>query len=376
MKIVNVEAFALRVPPKEGERDVEWGMDCSLVKITTDTGIIGWGETDSNPALIKAMIDMPNSHLLSWGFKELLIGENPLDIERLWDKMYRKTIHYGRSGIAIHALSAIDIALWDIAGKHYNVPVYQLLGGKYRDKIKTYGTFIPSDDHKETAQNALRSLKNGGFDLLKFGGGSYGTSEEFDLKSVEAVRDVIGYDIGLAVDVCKQWQDAGTAMERLKKLEKYNIAWVEEPCLPTDYDTYKRLANSTSIKISGGEGLCTVREFNDFMKISTPAIVQPDVTNCGGITEMKRINMLAELYSCKLIPHNFGSGILLSATIHCLASFRNGDIMEYSNSTSPFFTDLDRNLIRSIDSYVTVPERPGLGVDIDEEIIKKYSYSI
>lgn len=375
MKIASIEVFALRVPPEDGKIEVEWGMDCSLVKVTTDTGIVGWGETDSNPAIIKTIFDMPTSHYLSYSLKDLLIGENPLDIERLWNKMYLKTLHYGRSGVAIHAISAIDIALWDIAGKFYNVPVYQLLGGKYRDKIKTYGTFIPVEDIDTTVEYAKRALEDGGFDTLKFGGEPFGLNEKYDIEVVRRLREALGDDIGLAADVSKIWPDYGTALSRMKKLEQYNLEWVEEPCLATDYDSYKRLASQVKTKISGGEALATVREFNDFMRIAQPSIVQPDVTNCGGITEMKRINMLAELNSCKLIPHNYGSGILLAATIHCLASFQHGDTMEYSNSMSPFFRELDRNLVRSIDGYVTVPDRPGLGVDIDEDVIKKYTYT-
>ena len=375
MKIEKIEVFALRVPPEDGVIGVEWGMDCSLVKITTDTGIVGWGETDSNPAIIKTIFDMPSSHYLSYGLKDLLIGENPLDIERLWNKMYLKTLHYGRAGVGIHAISAVDIALWDIAGKYYNVPVYQLLGGKYRDKIKTYGTFIPYEDLDKTVEAAKKTLDDGGFDTLKFGGIPFGLTEKYDIEVVKKLREALGDDIGLAADVSKLWPDYGTALSRMKQLEKYNLAWVEEPCLATDYESYRRLASQISTKISGGEALTTVREFNDFMRMANPSIVQPDVTNCGGITEMKKINMLAELNSCKLIPHNFGSGVLLAATVQSLASYQHGDTMEYSGSLSPFFSELDRNLIRSIDGYVTVPDRPGLGVDINEDIIKKYSYT-
>lgn len=146
----------------------------------------------------------------------------------------------------------------------------------------------------------------------------------------------MGDDIGLAVDVSKLWPDFGSALSRMKKLEEYNLEWVEEPCLATDYDSYRKLASMVTTMISGGEALTTVREFYDFMQQASPAIVQPDVTNCGGITEIKRINMLAELNSCRLIPHNYGSGILLAATIHSLASFQHGTLMEYSNNLSPF----------------------------------------
>lgn len=278
---------------------------------------------------------MPNSNFISYGLKELLIGENPLDIESLWYKMYYKTLHHGRDGAAIHAISAIDIALWDIEGQYYNVPVYQLLGGKYWDTINAYGTFVPSDDHEESAEIAKNALEFGGYKVVKFGGGSFGTSEEFDVASVKAVREVVGKDIGIAVDVCKQWKSYPTELSRCRKLEQFNLEWIEEPVAPGDYDSYRRLVDRVNTKISGGEAITTVQEVAKFMNEARVAIVQPDITNCGGITEMKKIDLMAKLYGCKLIPHGFGTGILFAATIHFLASSEYGDLMEYSISESP-----------------------------------------
>lgn len=370
MKITNVEAFALRVPPI-GENCV-WGWDSAIVKITTDEGIVGWGEADSSPFILRTMINMPNTNYISYGMKELLIGENPLDIERLWNKMYQMTLHHGRVGVAIHCISAIDIALWDIAGQYYGVPVYQLLGGKYRDYINAYGTIIPDDDHEKTAELAVNAVKEGGFKLIKSGGGKFGTTEEFDVAHTKALREALGDDIGVSVDVCKQWKDFGTALSRIKKLESYHLDWVEEPVEPMDFHSYRRLSEMVSTKISGGEALTTAREFNEFLQVAKPAIVQPDISNCGGITEMKKIDMLAKLNGSKLIPHGFGTGILFAATVHFLASSEYGDTMEYSTSASPLFRYLDRNLVKSVDAKVYVPDRPGLGVDIDEAVIAEY----
>lgn len=370
MKIINVEAFALRVPPIGTE--CVWGWDSAIVKITTDDGIVGWGETDSSPFILRTMVEMPNTNYISYGLKEILIGENPLDIERLWNKMYQMTLHHGRVGVAIHAMSAIDIALWDIAGQYYDVPVYQLLGGKYRDRIKAYGTIIPDDDHDKTAEIAQEAVRSGGFDLIKSGGGLFGTSEEFDVAHTKALREALGGDIGLSVDVCKQWKDFSTALSRIKKLEKYNLSWIEEPIEPMAFESYARLSSRVDTSISGGEALTTVREFHEFLRVAHPAIVQPDITNCGGITEIKKIDTLAKLYDCKLIPHGFGTGILFAATVHFLASSEYGDRMEYSASQSPIFRYLDKNLIKPEGAWITVPDRPGLGIDIDESIIQEY----
>ncbi|WP_066497262.1 mandelate racemase/muconate lactonizing enzyme family protein [Abyssisolibacter fermentans] len=373
MKITNVEVFKTRVAPI-GEF-CAWGWSSTNIKITTDEGIVGWGEADSNGALIETLVNMPNSNFISYGLKELLIGENPLDIERLWYKMYYKTLHHGRDAAAIHAISAIDIALWDIAGKYYNVPVYQLLGGKYRNYIDAYGTFVPSDDHEETAEIAKNAVKDGGYKLLKYGGGSFGTSEKFDVDSAKAVREAVGDDIGIAIDVCKQWKSYSTALSRARKLEQFNLEWIEEPVAPGDYDSYRRLGDKIQIKISGGEAITTVQEVAKFMKETRVDIVQPDVTNCGGITEIKKIEMIAKLYGCKLIPHGFGTGILFAATIHSLASSEYGDLMEYSISESPLFKYVDRKRAIAVDGRIEVPDRVGLGVDIDEDVLKEYSYT-
>ena len=373
MKITDVEVFKTRIAPV-GEF-CSWGWSSAIIKITTDQGIVGWGEADSNGALIETLVNMPNTNFMSYGLKELLIGENPLDIERLWYKMYYKTLHHGRDAVTIHAISAVDIALWDIAGQYYNVPVYQLLGGKYRDYINAYGTFIPSDDHEESGEIAKNALKVGGYDMLKFGGASFGSSEAFDIKSVKAVREAVGDDVRLAIDPCRQWQSYPTALSRCKKLEQFNLEWIEEPVVAGDYDSYRRLVDRVNTKISGGEAITTVPEFAKFMQQTGIAIVQPDITNCGGITEIKKIDMMAKLNGCKLIPHGFGTGILFAATIHFLASSEFGDLMEYSLSESPLFKYVDRNRAIAANGRIEVPNRVGLGVDIDEDILKEYSYT-
>ncbi len=164
MKITDVEVICLRIPPI-GKRCV-WGEDAVIVKVHTDEGIVGIGETDSSPLVIKSIIETPNSNLACFGLKEILIGEDPLEIEKLWIKMYEHSNYVGRRGAGIHAISAIDIALWDIKGKYLNKPVYELLGGKYRDRIRAYGTFIPADKPEDN-KTIVRELKAKGFTSLK-----------------------------------------------------------------------------------------------------------------------------------------------------------------------------------------------------------------
>ncbi len=371
MKITHIEVIHLRVP-KAGET-CEWGEDAIIVRVHTDKGITGIGESDSSPMVIKALIETPNSNLYCYGLKELLIGENPLEIARLWQKMYWSSNYVGRRGAGIHAISAIDIALWDIAAKYYNVPLHTLLGGKFRNRIKAYGTFIPAhrpEDNREIA----RKLVEKGFNSLKFGGGVLGDDPETDYQIVKNVREAIGDNIELQIDLATKWGTAGHALRMCKRLEPFDLNWIEEPVLADDINGYKRLANQATQKIAGGEALTTRYEFKDFLERFSPDIVQPDITRCGGITEMRKIYDMSQLNGTQLIPHGFSTGILLAASVHFLASCEHGTLMEYSESTSPLVNDngLVINPVQFRDGYLEVSDKPGLGIELNDEFVKEF----
>ena len=369
MKITNIEVIGLRVPPP-GE-PCEWGEDAVIVKVFTDAGITGVGETDSSPHVIRAFIETPHSHSTSMGLKEILIGENPLEIERLWNKMYSASNYIGRRGGGIHAMSAIDLALWDIAGQYYGVPVHTLLGGKYRDRIQAYGTFIPADRPEDNRAIAL-GLLDKGLTSMKFGGGIFGDDPEHDYQVVKIVRETVGPKVDIAVDIVAKWRTYGNTMHKARLLDEFNLNWIEEPVPSDDLDGYAKLSRTSKTKISGGETLTTRYEFKNFLEFGHPDIVQPDITRCGGISEMKKIYELAQLNGTQLVPHGFSTGILLAATVNFLAASEFGDLIEYSQSTSPLYKYLVKNMIPLKDGYVEVPDLPGLGIELDEAIINKY----
>ncbi|HAK46054.1 MAG TPA: mandelate racemase/muconate lactonizing enzyme family protein, partial [Spirochaeta sp.] len=342
LKIEDIQVICLRVPAMD--ETCEWGEDAVLVKVITDTGIIGIGESDTSPIVAKAVIEAPDSNLYCYGLKKLLIGENPLEIQKLWDKMYWGSNYLGRRGAGIHALSAIDIALWDIASQYYEEPIHILLGGKYRDKIRAYGTFIPADTPEESSLIA-RQLKQQGFTSLKFGGGILGDDDNADYEIIKAVREELGEDFELQIDLASKWNTYGRAAGMFKRIENLNLNWIEEPVLADDMNGYKKLSGLTGAKLAGGESLTTRYEFNDFLKYAQPDIVQPDITRCGGISEIKKIGDLAEMNGTKLVPHGFSTGILLAATVQFLAAYKDGELMEYSQSPSPLFTSLVKNLL-------------------------------
>ena len=369
MKITDVETICLRVPALN-ER-CEWGEDAFIVRVHTDEGIMGIGESDTSPIAARGMIDAPDSHGSSCGLRRLLIGENPLEIQRLWDKMYARSNYAGRRGLGIHAMSAVDIALWDIASQYYGVPIYMLLGGKYRDKIRAYGTFIPADTPEENRVIA-RCLRDQGFSSLKFGGGILGKNPDTDEAIIMAIRDELGPDFELQIDIACVWRTYGTSATMFKRLEKYHLNWIEEPVMSDDMNGYAKLSALGISKVAGGEGLTTRYEFDSFLRLAQPDIVQPDITRCGGISEMRKIYDLAEMNGVKLIPHGFSTGILLAATVQFLAACEHGDLMEYSQSTSPLFTGLVKNRIPFENGYVTVPDVPGLNIELDEDMVEKY----
>jgi len=369
MRITDVEVICLRVPPVDGP--CEWGDDAFLVRVHTDEGLVGLGESDTSPIAARGMIDAPESHSSSCGLRQLLVGENPLEIQRLWDKMYARSNYAGRRGLGIHAMSAVDIALWDIASQYYRTPIHMLLGGKYRDRIRAYGTFIPADTPEEN-RALVRRLIGQGFQSLKFGGGILGQDPDTDEAIIAAVRDEAGPDFELQIDIACVWRTFGASAAMFKRLGKYHLNWIEEPVMPDDMNGYAKLGSLGISKVAGGEGLTTRYEFDAFLRQAHPDIVQPDITRCGGISEMRKIYDLAEMNGVKLVPHGFSTGILLAATVQFLAACEHGDLMEYSQSTSPLFTKLVKNRIPFENGYVTVPDCIGLGVELDEAMVKEY----
>lgn len=369
MKIVDVEAIWLRVPAV-GQR-CEWGEDALIVRIHTDNGLIGIGETDSAPAVVKALIEMPSSHETCQGLRDVLLGENPLEIDRLWQKMYRQTEYVGRRGAGIHAISALDIALWDIAGQFYEVPLHTLLGGKYRDRIPAYGTFIPRADEAGN-RDILGTLLDQGLTSIKLGGGGFGDDPARDKLLLKTVREEIGADIQLQIDLVGRWRNATHAIAQCEALREFDLNWIEEPLPSDDSRGLLRLAKFAGIPVAGGEGLATRHEFAAFLESTHPDIVQPDITRCGGISEMMHISALAKRHGARLVPHGFSTGILLAATTHFLAASEHGDLLEYSQSDSPLFRSLVRNLLPLEDGSVRIPDSPGLGIELDESLIDRH----
>lgn len=370
MKITEVEAIYLRLPDLDASQ-CDGTQDTLVIRVHTDEGITGIGEVDSSPLVAQAVVNAPPSHSIATGLRSLLIGENPIEIERLWDKMYRGTIYFGRTGPALHAISGVDIALWDIWGKATNRPVCEVMGGVFNKRLRAYASALMPDTIIEAAKMATQYAQQG-YKSIKFGWGPIGRSARFDEAQIRAIREAVGDDIEIMIDAGLAW-DLKAALRMAEVYEKYGVYWLEEPVHANDLTGYRQLADRSKIMIAGGEQESGRLAFQRLLDEGHLDIIQPDLARVGGLTEGKRIAYLAYDRHKRVVPHAFKSGILVAASTHFAAAIPNGFMIEHTVSTSPLARDLVNQEIAFKDGYVTVPlDRPGLGVEINEEVLARY----
>jgi len=370
MKITEVETIYLRLPDLDAEK-CDGTQDTLLIRIHTDEGITGIGEVDSVPLVARAIVDAPPSHSIATGLRSLLIGENPFETERLWDKMYRGTIYFGRTGPALHAISGVDIALWDIVGKATGRSVSEMMGGVFRDRLKAYASLLMPETPLEAARQAERFASQG-YKAIKFGWGPIGRDPRLDEELIREIRKAAGYEVDIMIDAGLAWDLKG-ALRMAAVYEQYGVYWLEEPLHANDIAGYRELADRTNLFIAGGEQESGRTAFQRLLDEGHLDIIQPDLARCGGLTEGKKIAYLAYDRHKKIVPHAFKTGILVAASTHFAASIPNGFLIEYSVSDSPLTRDLVHVPVTFKDGYVTVPtDRPGLGIEIDEQVLEKY----
>jgi len=367
MKITNVEGLYLRLPEIEARTDSS--QDALIVRITTDAGITGWGEVDASPWVARAIIDAPPSHTLASGLRHLLVGEDPLDIDRLWGRMYEGTLYYGREGAAIQAMAGVDLALWDIKGKALKKPVYELLEGGDRRSLSVYASHLFQPTPEATAERA-RAAREAGYTAVKFGWEPFGADPRQDCAYLEAIRRAIGDDMELMLDAGHAW-DARTTLERARLFEPFDLFWMEEPLHPDDLDGYAMVSRECEIPIAAGEEECTVAGFDRLVEHGGVDIIQVDPSRVG-LTQAMTVALLAQTRGIPVVNHNFTTDINVAASLHLLASVPNAFVLEYCAEPSDLCRSLVRNPIAIVDGHARVPEEPGLGVEPDPEMIEKY----
>lgn len=341
--------------------------DAVLVRIRTDSGLEGIGEADSSPEVVKAIIDAPFSHNIACGLRELLLGENPLEIRRLWQKMYDGTVYYGRTSVTITAMAAIDMALWDLAGKHYGVPVWQLLGGKQHDRIPAYASILFGKDGAETADIGRRWVE-AGYSAVKFGWEPMGQSEALDVELVRGAREGMGEDGTLLIDAGLVW-DARTALRRAEQFAEYRIGWLEEPLRQNDVDGYAWLRDRSPVPIAAGEGECGREAFRPLVDRHALDVYQIDLSRCGFTDAMYLRDRIEEIGALPC-NHCYTSPLTVAASIHWLCTCRDAFLFEDCVEDLPLRNELTHEKMQAVDGYMTPPDGPGLGVTLNEDFVQ------
>lgn len=376
IKVKSIESFILCDKLKESFYFSQWEYSerrICIVKITSNSGHVGWGEGYGPAGIIKAGIE----HLTPY-----VLNQNALETETIWGTMYRRTLDFARRGILVSAISAIDVALWDLKGKILEQPVHLLLGGKKRDKIIPYATgmyFTKRKNMKEGLCQEAKMYAAKGFKAMKM---KVGIGIEEDVENVRLLRAAIGPKIRLMIDANHAY-NLREAIQLAKAVEPYDISWFEEPISPEYYDQYAELRSKTSIPISGGECEYLRFGFQTLFQSKSIDIAQPDICSTGGLTEAKRIGVLATTYGIEIVPHTWGTGIAFAAAAHFIS---NLDVMPGRLRTPQCYIEMDRtenglrdeltssSIMNVVDGKITVSDEPGLGFELHEEALHKYAY--
>jgi L-alanine-DL-glutamate epimerase-like enolase superfamily enzyme len=386
MKITDVEAMVLDTgkdysDPSEAA-EAHGVRFISLIRIRTDEGITGWSDVETQPHVGRAVVEAPSGGQV--GFESLraaLVGENPLERERLWQKMYRYVGYYGRQGAGMQMISGADIALWDIAGKALGQPIWALLGARYRESVAAYASTLFRPTPSEM-KRAVAGYLAQGFRAIKFGWGVFGRDLAQDVALVRAAREEAGPDAALMVDAgwygveharvyrprsLRDWIGLALALEELE------VFWLEDFMHPENVAGYAAVAAATkTLRIAAGEqaaGFCEFERLADEGKVD---VLQPDLTRCGGLTVGRQIAEMAQRRQIDCVPHAWLTDLLKAASLHLNAYQMNSLYLEYNVSSASLLNCLCKEPIRMKDGTIPVPRGPGLGVEVDEDLVEKH----
>jgi len=376
MRITDIEVVELRVPGWTGAT-FDGSYDNCVIQVHTDAGVTGIGEVDSVPSVIRAIVEAKRSHTHAMGLKEVLVGRDPTDVEALWDEMYDATSYYGRRGVVIHAISGIDIALWDIRGKVAGKPLSTLLGGARRDRVLAYGTVYPLG---ETPDEVRRTIDRGlklGLKCIKIVADPF-WRDDLDKTAtlIRTAREHVGPDIRLMVDAATAWSKAEEGLPLMPIFKEYNFFWVEAPLPVDDMDGHARF-QGYGVPIGGGDlGLTTRFEYEQMFDVGRIDIAQPDVTMVGGVTELMRLSALARAKGRRVVTHGYKSNITIACNLGFLSQHWAEEPLEYSTSESPLRWELTNERFEiDTDGKVAVPTAPGLGVSLNPATVERFRIS-
>lgn len=370
MKIREIRSAGLRGATPEGGWSNELRPeDCAhtLITVHTDEGVVGLGSVFTNDALVQAALAL---------LEPLYKGESAVEPERVSEKLHQNMFWMGRGGSITHAISGIDIALWDIFGKVTGQPVSRLLGGRYRERVQPYASLLMDEPTK--LKEHLLKVKSQGFQAFKIGWGPFGRrNASTDEAIVAAARDAIGPDCKLMVDAGGSDAHWGRsykwALNTAKMLANYDVSWFEEALSPDALEDFVLLREHSPVPISGGEVLTRRQSFQPWLERRAFDIIQPDVTKVGGISEERRIAWMAQDHGVQFIPHGWNTTVGLAADLHLAAAISNTDFVEYLTG-SPFIDEITLGGWKlDQDGMLAIPSTPGLGVELDPDVVEKYT---
>jgi len=369
VKITDVKTIRLRATiPAEGQVLSRSGVrntrSTTLVQVETDDGVSGIGSCSGNGELIEIIIEKV--------LKPLLVGMDPTAIEDIWDRAYMRGGHkeFGTRGIGIVALSGVDIALWDILGKVRGLPIYQLLGGKCRDKVPVYATALYPEEPSRVARRA-RGFADQGFHGVKI---KVGFDLDQDIRIVRAVRQELGKDFIIMTDA-NQGYSVDVALKASDAFAECGAFWLEEPLFVEDIEGHAILREKGKTPIAVGENLHTRYAFENFIVRQAVDFIQPDVARAGGISEIKKITALAAKHKVPVSFHTWGDGVALAASVHLSAALRDCIVMELDYTYNPLREELLREPFKVQEGYLIPPEKPGLGIELSQDALRKFAFS-
>jgi L-alanine-DL-glutamate epimerase-like enolase superfamily enzyme len=370
MKIHEIHAAGLRGVTPEGGWSNEIEAEDSvhtLVLVRTDEGLLGIGSVFTSPGLVKGALEV---------LEPLYAGESALEPERVSEKLHQHTFWLGRGGAITHAISGIDIALWDLLGKASGQPVGRLLGGRYRERVQPYASLLMQQP--EPLAEQLLALHAQGFRAFKIGWGPFGRhSHALDEAIVRAAREAVGPDVRLMVDAGGSdafWsQGYKWALRTAQMLAAYDVFWFEEPLKPDALEEYVQLRRAAPLPIAGGEVLTRRQSFRPWLEAGAFDIVQPDVTKVGGISEERRIGWMAQERGVRFIPHGWNTAVGLAADLQLASAFPDTDLVEYLTG-SPYIDALAAGgWSLDAEGMLSIPAGPGLGLELDREAVARYT---
>lgn len=383
MKIAHIESIPLALHAINTE-DCDGQYDDFVVRIHDDSGLTGIGEADVPPDVADAFLRTPDQHIWSNNLCRLLIGEDPLETERLWERMYNQAIYNTRRGLGVMIMSAIDIALHDLAARGIGAPVYKLLGGAQRDFITPYCSILPGTPQgrawteiQDATHAALQRGIDKGYRAFKIQALFYEACTDNELvELVHRCRQQVGDDKDLMIDVGYRWRHATDAIRAVRKMERDELFFMETPIHTDNVDGYAQLAAAVDTPIAMGEFLSHRLEFLEYIRRGAVDVVQPDVGRAGGLTEARRIANIARDHGLIVVPHGWKTMIAVAALMHFSASLDNCPYIEFPDPELVTAKMLRNQLAgpeaELVDGCFALPTSPGLGVTLNEEVVERY----